>query len=754
MSKPKYDSSRDRRNYTFHPGRLFSLNWTSDPGNCYLVSLSERQLTVLRRMVQVFPHYHWIWGLPSPRRDWDAATWDLWSQIENFVNELEACLMSGCDLNEFLKQQRMLTAAIVGEAVDLTDPNQLSPTSVDFTATSATPGVVPSLKYLQNLQTLGEIPGAGDTIQVSLQKLVEANGYDDRTLDDLITAIEGLDPGLLADFGDIANLLIAWKALFPGTTRVQVVTSFMDKWHQKRYWHNHLTMQAYQATSLRGIMRALAPFEDDPTTTEQEILGKLGSLKWLVKGTIAVAEPGPLGEIYLLADGLVSGVQKIFLVIKSAWELWFNKWINQVGDPEPTNNVTTAISSLSGVLGGFDLSGGSASIKPALTNIASAIKGLKLNVSCSCGGSGCGGCGGIGNQPPYEPAIEGETPPVGFEPVTDDSGTPAPPETPYYNTRKCKISNAIHEQVKEFFTKLNGVGIIQDLESVGVSPTVAITLIIGYIIGELSTPIPILDGAVGTVVGYIIGIALKRLVGDVDLEALLVAFNDYEEDLVCALYNGKNTIQSTNDYLQVLADNGVSLVNRELVFAVLGTYVVNHVFFTSSDEIEAALDGYNGPIDCSNCEDERPPLFPFIENLEDWYLIPEPLDYPAIPNAGQGLAWGFDPDFDAGAMFLSNTAENGAHASSPVVNYYLEAGLVHTFEWKRRCPNVTYAVRVWFSDGTDVWPDSHGHGYPNGVWQYDLTPYIGKTVRTITLSIGSGAGGRQFVVDYINITSV
>lgn len=130
MSKrPKYDSSRDRENYTFHPGRQFNLEYLQDPGACHLYALDHRQATMLRRMLAVFPKYHWVWGLPSPRKDWDAAAWQLWEDISDLVDETEATLVSGCELQAFIdatneqtKAIRELTAVVGSLDLDLTQP--------------------------------------------------------------------------------------------------------------------------------------------------------------------------------------------------------------------------------------------------------------------------------------------------------------------------------------------------------------------------------------------------------------------------------------------------------------------------------------------------------------------------------------------------------------------------------------------------------------------------------------------------------
>lgn len=125
----RYESQRNKADYTHHPGRFFELIWSDDTGPCYLLALDHRQLSLLREMCAVFPKYHWVWGLPSPQANWDAATQQTWQDISTFVEELEATLLSGCDLQAFIDAQieqtkaiRELTAVIGSLDLDLTQP--------------------------------------------------------------------------------------------------------------------------------------------------------------------------------------------------------------------------------------------------------------------------------------------------------------------------------------------------------------------------------------------------------------------------------------------------------------------------------------------------------------------------------------------------------------------------------------------------------------------------------------------------------
>ncbi|NJN97914.1 MAG: hypothetical protein HC875_29485 [Anaerolineales bacterium] len=256
--------------------------------------------------------------------------------------------MSMCNLDEMTRAIRQLTAVIGGLEVDLTEP---IPDNLNYTDVEI--GLLPTLH--EHLQALGPIPKAGDTIMTSLQKLAQSQEYAGLTLEDLIDQIESFEPTLFDRWKDYLEVLSFMSTIFPGTTRVDIVGDFFEKLSLARYRHNDLTIKGYQATALRGIMRGLAPFEDEAEADEQTLLEKLGSIPWLGKAAIALIEPTPGGEAWLAAATFAQTVQAVFDKIKDAWDGWFSSWVNKVEDPVPTNNVTTAISSIAGAIGGLNL---------------------------------------------------------------------------------------------------------------------------------------------------------------------------------------------------------------------------------------------------------------------------------------------------------------------------------------------------------------------------------------------------------------
>lgn len=139
--KTRYESQRNKENYTFHPGRRFELSWPpSDGDRCFLVALDEDAISMLLKMLAVFPKYHWVWGLPSPQGEWDAATEAKWEYIQTFVERVEACLTMGCDVSLLLGEVKILRAAIAGEEVTV-DDELGQPVQYDYTEN----GLVPML---------------------------------------------------------------------------------------------------------------------------------------------------------------------------------------------------------------------------------------------------------------------------------------------------------------------------------------------------------------------------------------------------------------------------------------------------------------------------------------------------------------------------------------------------------------------------------------------------------------------------------
>lgn len=139
MSKTHFFSQKNDEQYTFHPGKQFHLEWEAEEGPCYLFALSERSAALLRKMLQVFPKFYWVWGIEGPQKEWTVEQWQQWDEIQAFVSETEAALVSGCDIQLMTDAINRLTAAVAGETITV-DVDGVE-TEFDYTET----GVVPTM---------------------------------------------------------------------------------------------------------------------------------------------------------------------------------------------------------------------------------------------------------------------------------------------------------------------------------------------------------------------------------------------------------------------------------------------------------------------------------------------------------------------------------------------------------------------------------------------------------------------------------
>jgi len=212
------------------------------------------------------------------------------------------------------------------------------------------------------------------------------------------------------------------------------------------------------------------------------------------------------------------------------------------------------------------------------------------------GGSGC--CSGSsGCEPPSVPGSEGGDPPDGWEDPPGSPPSPGYPGTSVYYDRKCKVANAIHENVTNLISNLNDTPLSQ----------LAFPLVSGAItlsIGLLGLP-ALIPGVAGTLVSYVsgIGITYWSWKDGIDLAQLLLDMDAVEQDLVCALYNSSNGNDALTAYMGVLETYGTSVANRAFLEAVVVIDLVNRLYFRTDDGEEATLENYTPPLscNCANC---------------------------------------------------------------------------------------------------------------------------------------------------------
>lgn len=551
-------------------------------------------------------------------RNWDRNTGIIKDAQEIGLEVYDS--MATC--NDLVKTQRMLVASITGQPVDL---DADLPTGVYDPA---------GRSLHEHLQSLGPIPKAGDTIMTSLQKLVDASGGSDLDLDGLIDVIENLDLGgtdFVDDLQDWLAVASYLKLLFGNVPISRAFTTW--QWFTMSRWqHNNLTLQSYQATALRGIQRAIAPFdEDDQADPEGDLLDKLGAVPWLARAVVAIAEPGPLGETWLLTGAVKGAIAGFFGTIRSAWELFYNKWINQTGTPVPRDTVVGSLLDLSGRLAAITDAGDHPeyandnigtilqAIQTGLTalgtgelsEIADNIAGLDLVCTCGAnGGPGCG-CGPIGEgvTPPAGPGEEGGTPPEGYEQPSDPqnpTGPPITPGTPAYDDRKCLVANLQHDNIKQFAQKAIDLG-IEDVLNSGMPYVIMYGILATLILaalGELLTPVPILDALVFGIIGLMSTIILAITGNDTNFTTMVAAMTAHEEDLVCALYSATTPEEARTDYLNVLhTQAGLNTGETVWLAIILTADYLNTLFFDpiSIGGFAEELAGYTPSVDCGVC---------------------------------------------------------------------------------------------------------------------------------------------------------
>lgn len=110
------------REYIHAPNHPFPLNFddmTNYEDNCYLLSLTEKQIGLLVTLLQM-AYYYTLWQLPN-RRQWTTANYEEWQAISDFVERLEACLVSACGIDDLITAISDLSTNIVNKLNTIND---------------------------------------------------------------------------------------------------------------------------------------------------------------------------------------------------------------------------------------------------------------------------------------------------------------------------------------------------------------------------------------------------------------------------------------------------------------------------------------------------------------------------------------------------------------------------------------------------------------------------------------------------------
>jgi hypothetical protein len=178
---------------------FYPLNWYQlqdeipDDDNKYkVVILDNRQLSVLHSVVNTFLPYYWVWGISRYDPAGRAA-------VLEYKCQLEETLMSVLSVDDLIKTNLMIVAAITGQTVDLDNPE--THLAGDYTPNGLTPAVttVGGMfdEKLSDINT--NVAGIVTTIGDQIDKLEEIRSA---------IAAQATDPEQLAgDLEGIANTI-------------------------------------------------------------------------------------------------------------------------------------------------------------------------------------------------------------------------------------------------------------------------------------------------------------------------------------------------------------------------------------------------------------------------------------------------------------------------------------------------------------------------------------------------------------------
>lgn len=384
MAKSKYASELKKNNYTFHPRRKFQLDYDElhtvhpdDDNSCYLVALDQRQLNVLLAMSTVFTRYHWVWGLPSPRSEWNDDKKQLWHDIETFIAEMESCLMNGCKVSDLVDAMntisttldtkmdgverllRLQIEAVTGGSVDFAS-DEVVPAQANYNST----GLVPTLNKIEFdiFDRLSEII----TVMQSLDKKFETDNW--------------ISPNQnLADI--LANSLYGNYPDIPRPFAGDGIADILDD--QIKTLHKRFTMadsSLFNPFGEKNITEALETLLRVDKLTDVEFLPNIATI---AKSTMTV---GDSGIITMLKNWVKQFVHKSDLPQDMA------DWLNSLLETEAYFTHADILFMIAMASGSSNGNGGNIG-----TTIAQALKQLDLkteitiNNGCGCN-SGCNNC--------------------------------------------------------------------------------------------------------------------------------------------------------------------------------------------------------------------------------------------------------------------------------------------------------------------------------------------------------------------------
>lgn len=222
--------SRPNDHYQFIPGWQ-PLSWQGlmssypdDIDHFWLVCLSGKQLSVLLSLVNMVVPWYWLWQI-------DKTDTSSQSALKDFKNNLERDLMAVLSIDDLIKTNLMLVAALTGESINRDNPaayltGTYDPTGIEPTLSAGNTARHTDLSAINT--TIGTVKTAVDTTNSRLTTINttigtvktsidtgNTNQHTDITnliakLEEIKDVLEAADPDSLADeLSDIATNLTA-----------------------------------------------------------------------------------------------------------------------------------------------------------------------------------------------------------------------------------------------------------------------------------------------------------------------------------------------------------------------------------------------------------------------------------------------------------------------------------------------------------------------------------------------------------------
>lgn len=487
------------------------------------------------------------------------------------------------------------------------------------------------LTFMQELQALGGSVAAGDTIMVSLQKMIDRMPTD-MTLGELVAQLETAnDP----NFKDFLELLTYLQQLFPNLPNLPFAGLFqlIGLLFNARHKHTHSTAMVLQAQHLWGIQNALTAYQGD-TENEQadavsELWETLQNTPWLTTVIGALVDPSPAGEVAFSAK-VVAAATQVWARVTTWWTSFRDSYINQIEEPVPVSTVTGQLAEIAARLQNLDLGtseGGLGDVSGIINALLEINQSVEEDMSITqqntqtvnCSGGGAAGfqCGcpvGTGFVPDENPTGSAADTPVYTLPGTGYY-PPGFSSVSEYTDYKCKAANSLFLNLTEGIYQVSE---IENTDLLGVNATNTIANVMNYLrgleggmFGWIANKAVTLQEAVIGWIGDPLGLFVYAGEPTEGINALRDIRLDMLSDrqtVVCAMYNAFSESEartellaiidgyfSGHSYSQTVEDWVTDIITALLTNAVLSPLFVEDSSFAAYDDDTA--------IDCLLCSD-------------------------------------------------------------------------------------------------------------------------------------------------------